>query len=64
MEEDEYQNLILQFDPTQIPIKGDILEIESMDGGIKSFEVNKRIINTTASGYVSFTLELKTPAEW
>lgn len=64
LEEDEYQSLILQFDPAQIPMKGDILEIESMDGGIRAFEVNKRIINTTTSGHVGFTLELKAPAEW
>ena len=63
LEEDEYQSLILQFDPAQIPMKGDILEIESMDGGIRTFEVNKRIINTTTSGHVGFTLELKDPAE-
>ncbi|MBJ9904807.1 Arc family DNA-binding protein [Acinetobacter bereziniae] len=64
LEEDEYQNLILQFDPAQVPVKGDFLQIESMDGGIRTFEVTKRIVNTTTNSYVSFILELQSPIDW
>jgi hypothetical protein len=61
---DEYQSLILQFEPGQIPIKGDVLEIETMEGSSRQFEVTKRIINTTTNGYVSATLEMRSYTEW
>ncbi|MFC2997597.1 Arc family DNA-binding protein [Acinetobacter sichuanensis] len=64
LEEDEYQSLILQFDPSQIPMKGDVLELESVNGDPKTFEVNKRIINTSISGHISFTLELQRSTDW
>ena len=64
LEEDEYQSLNLQFDPTQIPVKGDVLEIEGVGGNTRTFEVNKRIINTSVSGHIGFTLELQRPTDW
>ncbi|WP_063454672.1 Arc family DNA-binding protein [Acinetobacter johnsonii] len=64
LEENEYQSLILQFEPGQIPIKGDVLEIETMEGSSRQFEVTKRIINTTTNGYVSATLEMRSYTEW
>jgi len=64
LEEDEYQSLILQFDPAQIPMKGDVLEIEGVGGNTRTFEVNKRIINTSVSGHIGFTLELQRSTDW
>lgn len=64
LEEDEYQSLILQFDPAQIPVKGDVLEIEGVGGNTRAFEVNRRIINTSVSGHISFTLELQRSTDW
>lgn len=64
LEEDEYQSLILQFDPAQIPMKGDVLKIEGVGGNTRTFEVNKRIINTSVSGHIGFTLELQRSTDW
>lgn len=64
LEEDEYQSLILQFDPAQIPMKGDVLEIDGVGGNTRTFEVNKRIINTSVSGHIGFTLELQRSTDW
>lgn len=64
LEEDEYQSLILQFDPAQIPMKGDVLEIEGVGGNTRTFEVNKRIINTSISGHIGFTLYLQRSTDW
>ena len=64
LEEDEYQSLILQFDPAQIPMKGDVLEIEGVGGNTRTIEVNKRIINTSVSGHIGFTLELQRSTDW
>ena len=64
LEEDEYQSLILQFDPAQIPMKGDVLEIEGVGGNTRTFEVNRRIINTSVSGHIGFTLELQRSTDW
>lgn len=63
-EEDEYQNLILQFDPCLIPTKGDILEIENMAGGSTEFEVTKRRFNTTTNGYIIINLVVRRSENW
>ncbi|MCU4500873.1 Arc family DNA-binding protein [Acinetobacter radioresistens] len=64
LEEDEYQSLILQFDPAQIPMKGDVLEIEDLGGNINTFEVNKRVVSISKTGNISFTLVLQRPTDW
>lgn len=53
--------LYLQFEPSRIPVKGDILEVETMEGSSVLLEVARRIINTQSSNYYQVILEMTTP---
>jgi hypothetical protein len=54
-------HLYLQFEPNRIPVKGDLLEVDTMEGGSVMLEVAKRIINTQSSNYYQVILKMTKP---
>lgn len=55
-------HLIYEFEPNRIPVKGDFLEVDTMEGGSVTLEVARRIINTKSSNYYQVILEMTKPS--